>query len=405
MSRRRIEIKRHKDGTPYVRPYLGRNKLTGKQIRPYKRFPKHYTDEQAMAAAQEWLELQTSAARYGVSGRLCEILESYIDTLECSGSPVNTVKTYRTTLRSYLEPNLGDMRVEDFTVPVAQGLYNIVLMQESKKGGTIQPDTVLKMHWFLSGAFKFMTANGLASFNPMPSVTHPQPSKKEALAFDQSDFAILSAFLADAMRCTDTSREAVFRRMCAFAAYIALWDGTRCGETCALLRDDAQFWRDVLHIWETVVEKPHEPPRIQTKTKGRKSRNIALYEDVAAEMRIHYRWQDTFLPPTSRPGRLTIITDNEGGLLRPSEVGRYFTEEICARLGLAKGSTFHTLRHTHATWLILQGADIVTVKERLGHSKESITLELYGHLMPGRDAAALEAFAEFAKRAGSEVPR
>ena len=40
---------------------------------------------------------------------------------------------------------------------------------------------------------------------------------------------------------------------------------------------------------------------------------------------------------------------------------------------------FHALRHTHATMLIQAGANIKDVQARLGHSKASITLDIYGH--------------------------
>ena len=69
-------------------------------------------------------------------------------------------------------------------------------------------------------------------------------------------------------------------------------------------------------------------------------------------------------------------------------------------LGLQRGTSFHPLRHTHATWLLLQGVDPKTVMERLGHAKVATTLELYGHVLPGRDAAAAQAFAEAASMAG-----
>ena len=52
------------------------------------------------------------------------------------------------------------------------------------------------------------------------------------------------------------------------------------------------------------------------------------------------------------------------------------------------------------TWLLLQGVDPKTVMERLGHAKVATTLELYGHVLPGRDAAAAQAFAEAASMAG-----
>ena len=64
------------------------------------------------------------------------------------------------------------------------------------------------------------------------------------------------------------------------------------------------------------------------------------------------------------------------------------------------GTSFHTLRHTHATMLIANGADMRTVQERLGHANVATTLGLYAHVVPGRDQAAAAAFDEMAKRIG-----
>jgi integrase len=53
--------------------------------------------------------------------------------------------------------------------------------------------------------------------------------------------------------------------------------------------------------------------------------------------------------------------------------------------------SFHALRHTHASTLIRAGVDILTVSRRLGHGKPSVTLDTYGHLIEGADAAAARA--------------
>jgi integrase len=45
--------------------------------------------------------------------------------------------------------------------------------------------------------------------------------------------------------------------------------------------------------------------------------------------------------------------------------------------------TAHSLRHTHASWLALGGADILQIKEQLGHKKLDMTLR-YAHLIPSR---------------------
>jgi integrase len=55
---------------------------------------------------------------------------------------------------------------------------------------------------------------------------------------------------------------------------------------------------------------------------------------------------------------------------------------------------FHDLRHTCASLLIAAGAHPKAIQERLGHSSIQITMDRYGHLLPGvheSTTAALEA--------------
>lgn len=48
----------------------------------------------------------------------------------------------------------------------------------------------------------------------------------------------------------------------------------------------------------------------------------------------------------------------------------------------------HDLRHTSATLMIGEGVDIETVSRRLGHSKPSVTMDVYGHALPQKDREA-----------------
>ena len=51
---------------------------------------------------------------------------------------------------------------------------------------------------------------------------------------------------------------------------------------------------------------------------------------------------------------------------------------------------FHGLRHTAATLALIAGVDVKTVSFRLGHSKTQITLDLYSHVVPELQKAAVE---------------
>ena len=51
---------------------------------------------------------------------------------------------------------------------------------------------------------------------------------------------------------------------------------------------------------------------------------------------------------------------------------------------------FHGMRHTVATLLLQAGQPVHVVSERLGHSKVSMTMEVYAHVLPDmqREAAS-----------------
>ena len=84
-----------------------------------------------------------------------------------------------------------------------------------------------------------------------------------------------------------------------------------------------------------------------------------------------------------------LFTDSEGAPLHPHHFSTTWSD--CARRLGFPGITFHGLRHTHASQLIDQGVDIVTISKRLGHAKPDITLRIYAHLFRKDDAKAAQA--------------
>jgi len=81
------------------------------------------------------------------------------------------------------------------------------------------------------------------------------------------------------------------------------------------------------------------------------------------------------------------------------EVSNAFAK-VVKRLGFNEGITdrrqkvsFHTLRHTFASWLALRGESILTIKELLGHQTLAMT-ERYSHLIPDHKRRAVEGIEE-----------
>jgi integrase len=69
--------------------------------------------------------------------------------------------------------------------------------------------------------------------------------------------------------------------------------------------------------------------------------------------------------------------------------------------GVSEGG-FHVFRHTFASMQLRAGANILALSKAMGHGKPTVTLDIYGHLMVGDEAPALDAAAVAAR--GVVVP-
>jgi len=75
----------------------------------------------------------------------------------------------------------------------------------------------------------------------------------------------------------------------------------------------------------------------------------------------------------------------------PNIKGRWFTEAVCeVKL---ENFTWHDLRHTFASRLVMAGVDIRTVQELMGYKSITMTMR-YAHLGPRHRIAALEKLCE-----------
>jgi hypothetical protein len=62
---------------------------------------------------------------------------------------------------------------------------------------------------------------------------------------------------------------------------------------------------------------------------------------------------------------------------------------VLAKAGIRK-IRLHDLRHTFGSLLLQNGASIVYVKEQMGHSSIQVTVDTYGHLIPGADVCFVD---------------
>ncbi len=84
--------------------------------------------------------------------------------------------------------------------------------------------------------------------------------------------------------------------------------------------------------------------------------------------------------PLGGPGQL-VFPDVDAARLS------VYTRRVFASVGIADAS-FHSLRHTAASWLVMEGVDLYAVGQILGHKTPRMT-QRYAHLSPGYMAAAV----------------
>jgi integrase len=70
--------------------------------------------------------------------------------------------------------------------------------------------------------------------------------------------------------------------------------------------------------------------------------------------------------------------------LKPDNIAVRYMQPALAKAGM-RTFRFHDLRHTFGSLLIQDGATLTYVKEQMGHSSIQITVDTYGHLIPGAD--------------------
>ncbi|MBL8995201.1 MAG: tyrosine-type recombinase/integrase [Spirochaetia bacterium] len=158
---------------------------------------------------------------------------------------------------------------------------------------------------------------------------------------------------------TKKNPEAVRDRLILKSLYVL---GLRVSELCSLEMEHLQL----------------EEGFVRVTGKGSKVRLIPIYPEAAEEIRDFVNEVRPFFNPgTSERG---IFLSRLGKPLSRVSVWKILKKKA-AETGVRATVHPHTLRHSFATHLIQNGADIRTVQELLGHTNVRTT-EIYTHLAP-----------------------
>jgi integrase len=163
---------------------------------------------------------------------------------------------------------------------------------------------------------------------------------------------------------------------------LALRTGLRLGEQIALQ------WGDVDWNGRFVLVQRNLVRGVLTSPKSHQRRRVDLSMQLSAALfdwRRHQRarWLEKGkeLPPWIFPSR-------KGGALEERNVRHVFSRML--EKAELRQIRIHDLRHTYASLLLQRGESIVYVKEQLGHASIQITVDTYGHLIPGANRAAVD---------------
>ena len=115
---------------------------------------------------------------------------------------------------------------------------------------------------------------------------------------------------------------------------------------------------------------------IRVKGKGDKTREIPIVDSLSEEISLYLQSVDSKFEDLTAGSPLLLTP--KGGRLYPVFVDKAVKKELGDVDGITVRKSPHVLRHTLATELLSDGADIYSIKELLGHSSLAAT-EVYTH--------------------------
>lgn len=309
--------------------------------------------------------------------------ERWVTELRASDRAVGTVETWERVVRNKVIPNVGDLRLYEFSVPVLDAAIGVVRERDGH-GAARTYKTVL------SGIFAYVVRQGVLPDNPVSHTSRLKRGKDnratrpKALTVEETA-DLLTKLDADAVACeqgvTDLAR-------------FMLGTGVRIGEalgarwryvTLTTAGEDPDAGLDTptagtLTVAATTTEKRGHGTIIQDRVKSEAGyRTLALPRQVVDML----------------AGRQTMtFPELKTDLVFPNPLGHIWPRDQVSkalRAALDRAGypwvTSHTFRRTVATRLDDWGASTRLVADQLGHSQPSLTQDRY----MGRDVVIVQA--------------
>ncbi len=302
-----------------------------------------------------------------------QYLEGWLETVRMNLRS-SSMRRYREHVRRIM-PVLGYVPLVKLSAQQVQMLYAQLL------GEGLSSTTVRHLHMVLHRALKDALRLGLVQRNVTELVNVPRVAEyRQTPLTEEQASRLLEVVVGDRF-------EALY--------VLALTTGMREGELLALQWGDVDFEQGVIQVRQTLRESAQAGKKVYVlaEPKSKTSRRQIALTQIALEAlhRHHARQAEERLAlgPAWDSSLDLVFPNTIGRLTWPwSLVTRSF-KPLLKKAGLPD-IRFHDLRHTAATMLLSRGVPVKVVSEMLGHANISITLQVYGHVLPHMQQAAAD---------------
>ncbi|MGA9635491.1 MAG: tyrosine-type recombinase/integrase [Solirubrobacterales bacterium] len=293
-----------------------------------------------------------------------------------SGDPYkpSALRSYERAMRLRILPEIGGARLADIRRSDLQGLADRFAANK------LDPSTVRCTMLPVRAVFRRAVSRGDLAVNPCDGLElAASRARRDRVAAPEEAEALIAA---------------VPERDRAIWA-TAMYAGLRRGELKALRDDDVDLAAGVIRVEHGWDEKEGE---IELKTAaGRRRVPIALaLRDILTEHRIR----------SGRSGAELIFGRGPSWAFNGKAL-QDRADTAWRKAGLER-ITPHECRHTFASLMIAAGVNAKALSTFMGHANISVTMDRYGHLMPGSEeeaAALLDSYLQAQQRSAEEAAR
>ena len=237
------------------------------------------------------------------------------------------------------------------------------------------PTLIEHVHVVLLTALKDAVKRHLITTNPMENITKPRVEREEIRPLTDSEVQIVLNTL------TDTEYYDI--------VLIALHTGMRRNELLGLRWNDINLDMASISVNRSIYRAHTTTVTTPPKTRSG-SRSIDLAPDAVIHLRDMFNGQVTngLMHGYAPRGDSQVFIRTTGEALLPTGLTHGFKKTLRYIAGtnpeydVLRHAKFHDLRHTHASDLYEQGVPDKVISERLGHSRVSITMDIYTHIKP-----------------------